>query len=169
MKLLIAHTIIEELRAQHPDIKQIDNERGDIWLPGGSTSQSSGCIVDVHSIAQAVETEVCASLAVPASGSGDHAELARLAEAATPGPWRVAEDDNPFADGRHVFAKGLDGSDFVVLNLKTDLTFVTATNREQQQKNALFAAAANPAAVLAILEENAALRGEVETLTTAGK
>lgn len=79
------------------------------------------------------------------------ADLERLAKAATPGPWRVAEDNNPFADGRHVFANGLDGSDFVVLNLKTDQTFVTATTRKQQQQNALFSAAANPSTVLELI------------------
>ena len=62
LKLIIAHTIIEDLRAQHPGIEQIDNERGDIWLPGGSTPQSSGCIVDIHSVAQSVEQQVLAAL-----------------------------------------------------------------------------------------------------------
>lgn len=62
LKLIIAHTIIEDLRVQHPDIEQIDNERGDIWLPGGSTPQSSGCIVDIHSVAQSVEQQVLAAL-----------------------------------------------------------------------------------------------------------
>src|SRR5690606_19924693 len=79
--------------------------------------------------------------------------------------WRVAEDNNPFADGRHVFATGLDGTDFVVLNLKTDHTFVTATSREQQQKNALFSAAANPATILALLSER---RKMVEALEPFG-
>lgn len=62
LKLLIAHTIIEDLRVQHPGIEQIDNERGDIWLPGGSTLQSSGCIVDIHSVAQSVEQQVLAAI-----------------------------------------------------------------------------------------------------------
>lgn len=62
LKLIIAHTIIEDLRVQHPDIEQIDNERGDIWLPGGSTPQSSGCIVDIHSVAQSVEQQVLTAL-----------------------------------------------------------------------------------------------------------
>ena len=79
--------------------------------------------------------------------------LEKLAREATPGEWRVAEDNNPFADRRHVFATGFDGSDFVVLNLKTDHTFVTATSREQQQKNALFSAAANPATILALIAQ----------------
>lgn len=88
-------------------------------------------------------------------------ELERLALGATQGKWRVAEDNNPFADGRHVFATGLDGSDFVVLNLKTDHTFVTATSREQQQKNARFSAAANPEAVLSLIR--AARQAQAET------
>lgn len=62
LKLVIAHTIIEGLRVQHPGIEQIDNERGDVWLPGGSTPLSAGCIVDVHSLAQSVEQEVRAAL-----------------------------------------------------------------------------------------------------------
>lgn len=63
LKLIIAHTIIEDLRVQHPGIEQIDNERGDIWIPGGSTPQSSGCTVDIHSVAQAVEQQVRATFA----------------------------------------------------------------------------------------------------------
>lgn len=62
LKLIIAHTIIEDLRVQHPGIEQIDNERGDIWIPGGSTPQSSGCVVDIHSVAQSVEQQVLSAL-----------------------------------------------------------------------------------------------------------
>ena len=58
LKLLIAHTIIEDLRVRHPGLEQIDNERSDLWLPGGSTPQSSGCIVDIHSVAAAVAAEI---------------------------------------------------------------------------------------------------------------
>lgn len=98
----------------------------------------------------------------------DHAELKRLAEGATPGEWRVSEDNNPFADGRHVFAKGLDGTDFVVLNLKTDQTFVTATSRVQQQRNAKFSAAANPAVVLELLSEIEGLKARIKCLEKLG-
>ena len=54
--------MIRDLRIQHPDIRQIENERGDLWLPGGSTPQSAGCVVDIHSIAQSVEQQVLATL-----------------------------------------------------------------------------------------------------------
>jgi len=62
LKLIIAHTIIEDLRVQHPGIEQIDNERGDVWIPGGSAPQSPGCVVDIHSVAQSVEQQVLAAL-----------------------------------------------------------------------------------------------------------
>lgn len=62
LKLVIAHTIIEDLRVQHPDLSQIDNERGDLWLPGGSTPQSAGCVVDIHSVAAAVDLEMQAAI-----------------------------------------------------------------------------------------------------------
>lgn len=91
-------------------------------------------------------------------------KLEALAKAATPGEWRVSEDNNPFADGRHVFAKGLDGSDFVVLNLKTDHTFVTATTRAQQQANAQFSAAANPATILDLIASARRDAEEIERL-----
>lgn len=87
-------------------------------------------------------------------------ELARLraiAEAATPGEWRVPEDNNLFADGRHVFASGFDGSDFVVANLKTDQTFVTATSRQAQQTNAAHIAAFSPAPAKRLLDHIARL------------
>jgi hypothetical protein len=64
-RLLIAHTLIEALREQHPGLEHIDNERGDCWLPGGSTPQSAGCIIDICAIAQDIESEVL-SAAPPA-------------------------------------------------------------------------------------------------------
>lgn len=72
-----------------------------------------------------------------ASGSGDHAELARLAEDASSGPWSVDADDL----GRTIVASPVE--------------IVARDTRH----NSAFIAAANPATVLALLAEIAALRG----------
>lgn|GEM_PF-2162594 len=179
LKLVIAHAIVEELRAQHPDVDQIDNERGGLWLPGGSTPQSAGCVIDLHAIAASVEREMgdflkasykagwndregdflfgCDRVLGPASlaSSGDHAELARLAEAATPGPWewwsscshwRLTGADR--RDGGVISAtKASDGFPLVVCN-EDDRAFIAAAR----------------SAVPALIAEVAALR---ETNTEA--
>ena len=84
-----------------------------------------------------------------ASGSGDHAELARLAEEAGNGAWIADGDCVEFA---HPEARGHP---------------IAVTNHEGTYPDSLgrafaaFIAAANPATVLALLAENAALRASV--------
>ena len=56
-RLLIAHTIVEALREQFPDLEPIDNERGDCRL------FSSGGILSVLDMAIAVERELLPVLA----------------------------------------------------------------------------------------------------------
>lgn len=105
-----------------------------------------------------VERDESASLIITAlaSGSGDHAELARLAEAATPGPWfawiksRTLQIDTRGGDGRLpaiINWPGFDGNDM---------------SHGASKANARFIAAANPATVLSLLSEIAALRAMVE-------
>ena len=78
----------------------------------------------------------------------EKAELREAAEAATPGPWRV-----------HGPCCGL------VLTAIGPIVdaFMCADNREN---NKAFIVAANPATVLALLDENARLAAEVERLKT---
>jgi len=90
---------------------------------------------------------VCGLTAL-ASGSGDHAGLARLAEEAGNDTWIADGDCVEFA---HPEARGHP---------------IAVTNHEGTYPDSLgrafaaFIAAANPATVLALLAENAALRGE---------
>lgn len=87
-----------------------------------------------------------AILTALASGSGDHAELARLAEAATPGAWRawITRRRQPeiYTDGGPE-----DQNDKIASGVL-------------RKEDAAFIAAANPATVLALLAENAALRSD---------
>lgn len=82
-----------------------------------------------------------------ASGSGDHAELARLAEACG-GKVCWTATRTGVSEHRNVSFYIYDGA-----------TMLAETNGDTPQI-ANFIAAANPAAVLALLAENAALRGE---------
>ena len=85
----------------------------------------------------------------------DYIELERLAEAATGGRW-VTDGDyvNEHGNVTHAYVAHEDGGRiaeaFANCLVKTD---------EQCRANAAFIAAANPAAVLALLSENEALRG----------
>ncbi|MGX1587296.1 Lar family restriction alleviation protein [Brevundimonas diminuta] len=91
-----------------------------------------------------------------ASGSGDHAELARLAEAATPGPW-VADVSSAksYASVRVVNGPATRTGKATILRMQTALN---SQHAEEALADAAFIAAANPATVLALLAENAALR-----------
>ena len=99
---------------------------------------------------------------VTAIGSGDHAELARLAEAATPGPWAY-RDMTPntygpaFVDADDVRNLAICGE---AVGRSETHGFCLQVDSEVRMANAAFIAAANPAAVLALLSEIAALRGE---------
>ncbi|GAA0212720.1 hypothetical protein QOZ96_001085 [Brevundimonas nasdae] len=94
-------------------------------------------------------------------GSGDHAELARLAEAATPGPWSCVEGSTayPECDDRDFWAAILSpaGKEVVTLHERSVLD-----DRRDYDFDAAFISAANPATVLALLAEIAALRGDVK-------
>lgn len=81
------------------------------------------------------------------ASSGDHAELARLTEAATPGPWFETEGH---PSGR---TYGIHAEAGPVVAFRG-----IAKPHGQGEHNAAFIAAANPATVLALLAENAALR-----------
>jgi len=69
------------------------------------------------------------------------AELRRLAEAATPGPWAYAPISAESELGKHL-----------------------PRRTEQEEADARYIAAADPAAVLALLDERDALAAEVERL-----
>ena len=74
----------------------------------------------------------------------DHAALRALAEAATPGPWTLSADGPP----PDIIA----GMSVVACTLPSDRT------RDEDTANAAYIAAANPAAVLALLDEVERLR-----------
>lgn len=82
------------------------------------------------------------------ASSGDHAELARLAEAATPGTWAVCPSSS--------WVVGAEGAGALCVMQEPFLDRTADAN----VANAAFIAAANPATVLALIAENAALRGE---------
>ena len=85
----------------------------------------------------------------------DVAELRRLAEAATPGPWSLTDGD-PAMSGQHwtIRRQGVPG-----IRISG---FTYGFNGD-----AAFIAAANPAAVLALLDERDALRAELAHMTEA--
>ncbi len=99
--------------------------------------------------------------------SGDHAELAQLAEAATSrtdgGEWKA----DPYGI-RQIWAKSLKGGDTHIADIRGwgyltggghgALGLSDDEGLEAQRQIAAFIAAANPATVLSILTENAALR-----------
>ena len=82
----------------------------------------------------------------------DHAELARLAEAATLGKWQNGIDD---CEG--VVALAEHTGNVICLPPTDDMQ----ASLEFWPRNAAFIAAANPARVIALLSEIAALRGEL--------
>lgn len=102
-----------------------------------------------------VQAEYSHILNALASGSGDHAELARLAEAATPGPW--------VSQGRYI---GTPKHMSYVGEVRDQNGNWSDTTKSRS--DAAFIAAFIAATVLALLAENAALRSEIETMTTAG-
>ena len=95
-----------------------------------------------------------------ASGSGDHAELARLAEAATRGPWVSEHSVDEW--GVSVIASNETGH--ISNPTRGQVCHVSVVagasgdDPDLAQANAAFIAAANPATVLALLAEIAALR-----------
>ncbi|OJU50845.1 MAG: hypothetical protein BGO02_03945 [Brevundimonas sp. 67-6] len=91
------------------------------------------------------------------ASSGDHAELARLAEAATPGPWFRGHNEHGSSHGEMSVwpDAGMVGGVIAKCGWQApwDGWF------EQPAKDAAFIAAANPATVLALIAEVSALRG----------
>jgi hypothetical protein len=73
-------------------------------------------------------------------------ELRQLALAATPGPW-----ENSYVDQHRVQCRGA-GDEIV------DTRYASEKPPAERKANALFIAAANPTAVLALLDENVRLR-----------
>ncbi|WP_433950826.1 ead/Ea22-like family protein [Brevundimonas bullata] len=103
------------------------------------------------------------------ASSGDHAELARLAEAATPGPWSAADWDDDFGENKFTVQatepeKLSLGQSSIWPDGNRCLRVAETVEGERPAEDAAFIAAANPAAVLALLSEIAALRGEACTM-----
>lgn len=85
----------------------------------------------------------------------DLAELRRLAEVATPGPWQASFDQSevasPCGDGSY------------------DLVCAAIANGATDPKNAAFIAAANPAAILALLDCVASAEAALEPFSPFGQ
>lgn len=94
--------------------------------------------------------------------TADHTELARLAEAASPGPW-AADTTSAIkcASVRRTSGARTRTGYAAILRMKTTLT---STRAPQALADAAFIAAANPATVLGLLSEIAALKGERDDL-----
>jgi len=97
----------------------------------------------------------------------DHAELARLAEAATQGEWRAADWDAD--DGENLWTiEAIEpevlapGQSSIWPEGVRCKRIAQTEEGENPTEDAAFIAAANPATVLALLSEIAALRGELE-------
>ena len=131
-----------------------------------------GLLQDYASVTDAILTAL-------ASGSGDHAdhfggvtdmvdhaELARLAEAATPGPWTVFDydcGDKPHYDhnGPCPSIQAPVDQDCAIVHwdgFKQEYWSSANGDPRRIEANAAFIAAANPATVLSLLSEIAALR-----------
>ena len=95
----------------------------------------------------------------------NHDELRKLAEAATPGPWEF--------DGYQMISKdpSLNYGTRIVLDAEEGHVYSEyssdAASLDVTPQNADFIAAANPSAVLALLDENARLRAQVGELKEA--
>lgn len=57
-KLLIAHTLVEALREQNPDLEEIDDGTGSCWLSGGVTPKTAGTVLRIGDLADPVIAEV---------------------------------------------------------------------------------------------------------------
>ena len=95
------------------------------------------------------------------SPTPDLTELRRLAEAATPGPWYL---DGPWwygdDDSAYCISTAEDAGRIAVTIAPP--RYIFGGEREVRDANARFIAAANPAAVLALLAERDALAAKVE-------
>ena len=102
----------------------------------------------------------------PPTETPDLAELWRLAEAATPGPWYL---DGPWwygdDDTAYCISTAEDAGRIAVTIAPPGYMF--GGKREVRDANARYIAAANPAVVLALLDDVAALRAELAHMTEA--
>lgn len=57
-KLAIAHTLVEALREQNPDLQEIDDGTGSCWLSGGVTPTTAGTVLRIGDLADPVIAEV---------------------------------------------------------------------------------------------------------------
>jgi hypothetical protein len=89
----------------------------------------------------------------------DTAELKRLAEGATPGPWEVHGDTSDYVVSRAPVSHCGDGN---VICAEPDL--IMEASREHWPANAAFIAAANPTVVLSLLTKLEAAERLVEAL-----
>ena len=104
--------------------------------------------------------------------TADHAELTRLAEAATPGPWTVFDydcGDKPHYDhnGPCPSIQAPVDQDCAIVHwdgFKQEYWSSANGDPRRIEANAAFIAAANPATVKNLLSEIAALRGERDGL-----
>jgi hypothetical protein len=101
--------------------------------------------------------QYCETPTPGAGGAGNVGEMEKLARLATPGPWNVVYDTNVKGTRRDV------GYETVIANTGTFSSNACDVTPENQA-NAAFIAAANPAAVLALIAERDALRAAVEKL-----
>jgi hypothetical protein len=82
--------------------------------------------------------------------------LRKLAEAATPGPWRVSDKSVRLTQDNYILVVSQDRWIGLVMD-----------NCELSEEDAAFIAAANPTAVIALLDEMDALRAKVKVLVEA--
>nr|WP_303705475.1 hypothetical protein [Brevundimonas naejangsanensis] len=94
------------------------------------------------------------------ASSGDHAELARLAEAATPGEWGWDETCTPFYNDPDGRSCGGEATGFAEVVQDDDIDTVVVDRA--RLCDAAFIAAANPVTVLALIAEVAALRSSLK-------
>ena len=134
------------------EIENRNRKQGDgqLWQDGHARLLAQAAIIAADHIGEANEKV-----------TADHAELARLAEAATPGCWTCKEGYTtyPECDDRDFWAVVLSpaGREIVQLN---ERGYHREDDRVDYDFDAAFIAAANPATVLSLLSEIAALRGE---------
>lgn len=87
-------------------------------------------------------------------------DLARLAEAATPGPWHVHEMGKVFV------GNGAPGSLWQIVHMSgDDLADLTEEGAQEARRNAAWIAAANPATILRLLDECASLQEDASVAT----
>jgi hypothetical protein len=102
----------------------------------------------------------------PASLDAEYGELRALAEKATPGPWNAKRFGAIVAGPFREYANGTAQSQIVACSI-TFHSQAPEDEPERQQDNANFIAAANPAAILSILDRNVQLAKRVAVLEAA--